>query len=231
MIRGLIFDFDGLVADTESAEYQSWQELFAEYDRALPLAVWSEAVGAAVDAFDALAYLESLLGRAIPERLAVRDRRRHRYLDLVLASPVLPGVRELLAEAKEAGLRLGLASSSSREWVVGHLTRLGLVDYFDCFRTSDDVASVKPDPGLYLAALEALSLRTREAIALEDSPSGIQAAKAAGLYCVAIPNPLTAQLELGLADRRLTSMADVRLEDLVAEAERALAQGGAVDGA
>jgi HAD superfamily hydrolase (TIGR01509 family) len=215
VIRGLVFDFDGLIVDTEGAEYQSWQELFRQYGRRLPLSVWSQAIGAAVDHFDAFGYLESLLGHPIADRERVKARRRQRYLDLAAAQPVLPGVREAIAEARRQGLKLAMASSSSREWVVGHMTRLGLIDGFECVRTSDDVAEVKPNPALYLSALAGLGLAAHEAIAFEDSPNGIAAAKAAGLFCVAIPNPLTSQLPIDQADLHLSSLAETTLDQII----------------
>lgn len=221
MIKGLIFDFDGLVIDSEGAEYQAWQELFGRYGRELPLSVWSQAIGAAVDHFDALGYLESLLGQPLEERESLQSWRRQRYLELAQAQPVLPGVRELIVEAREAGLRLGVASNSSRRWVVGHLTRLELVQSFDCIITMEDVELVKPHPALYLAAVEALGLKPEEAIAFEDSRNGVTAAKAAGLFCVAVLNPLTNKLPLGRADFTLTSLAGVSLAQLVALAEGA----------
>jgi beta-phosphoglucomutase-like phosphatase (HAD superfamily) len=113
------------------------------------------------------------------------------------------------------GLYLGLASSSSCKWVIDHLTRLGLVDYFDCICASDDVVHTKPDPELYLSVLRGLGVSAKEAIALEDSPIGIRAAKQAGLFCVAVPNPLTSQLALTQADLQLGSLAEMPLQQLL----------------
>jgi HAD superfamily hydrolase (TIGR01509 family) len=146
----------------------------------------------------------------------IQQQRRRRYHELLGEKSVLPGVREYIAEAKRLGLYLGVASSSSREWVVGHLTDLGLQPYFDCIKCRDDVPQVKPDPALYQAVVETFALRPDQAIALEDSPNGVAAAKRAGLYCVAVPNPLTRQLSLAHADLLLNSLADLSLEQLLA---------------
>ena len=132
----------------------------------------------------------------------------------------LPGVREYIAEAKRLGLHLGVASSSSREWVVGHLTELGLSAYFDCIKCRDDVPRVKPDPALYQAVVETFALQPSQAIALEDSPNGIAAAKRAGLFCVAVPNPLTRQLSLAHADLLVSSLADLPLQHLLEHVQR-----------
>jgi len=115
------------------------------------------------------------------------------------------------------GLKVGVASSSTRDWVRGHLERLGILDSFDCLRCRDDVASAKPEPDLYLAVLECVGVLAAEAIAIEDSPNGVLAAKRAGMRCVAIPNSITARLDLGRADLILDSLADVTLPELLSK--------------
>ena len=112
------------------------------------------------------------------------------------------------------------ASSSSRNWVVGHLSQLGLLSYFDYIRCGDEVARKKPDPELYLAVLAALHIQAEQAIVLEDSPNGILAARRAGIFCVAVPNPLTSQLPLDHANLRLASLADMSLERLIEEVQK-----------
>jgi len=126
--------------------------------------------------------------------------------------PLLPGIAACVASAKTRGLKLAVASSSTEDWVTGNLRKFALLDRFDAICTRDNVASVKPDPALYLLALEKLGVTADEAIAFEDSPPGILAAKRAGLFCIAIPNPLTRDLPLGLADRRLSSLEEFDLD-------------------
>lgn len=223
MIRGLIFDFDGLILDTEVPYVQSWQELFQAHGCRLPASPWSSLIGTSENALDLLDVLESQLGRAV-DRAALEARRRERELELIAGQSVLPGVTAYLSEARRLGLKLGLASSSSRQWVSGHLERLGLAGCFDCLRAAGDVPATKPDPALYLAALAALDLNPAEAIALEDSPIGILAAKRAGLFCVAVPNAVTRRLSLEQADLVLDSLEDLPLADLLslASGERRL---------
>ena len=217
MIRALIFDFDGLILDTEGPDYRAWQEVFQEYGQDLPLSVWCQCIGRSADWFDPLDRLEGLLGRRL-DRPAILSRREARHRELVEAESVLAGVGDYLAEARRLGLRLGVASSSSRPWVAGHLRRLGLDAHWDCIRCWGDVERAKPAPDLYLAVLAALDVAPHEAMALEDSPNGVAAAKRAGLFCVAVPNPLTARLDLGLADLRLGSLAEMPLSELLARA-------------
>ena len=209
----IVFDFDGLILDTEAPVYDAWQEIYGEHGHALSFDKWATCIGTA-DTFDPCIDLASLVGRALDAE-ALRQRHRARTDDLIAARAVLPGVREYIAEAGQLGLALGVASSSSRGWVDGHLRRLGLREAFSVVRCADDVPRVKPDPALYLAVLAAAGVGPRDAVALEDSPNGVLAAKRAGLTCVAVPNPLTARLDLGAADLCLASLADLPLTALL----------------
>jgi HAD superfamily hydrolase (TIGR01509 family) len=135
--------------------------------------------------------------------------------DLIAQQATLPGVEVYLHEAKQLGMQLGVASSSSSEWVKGHLKQLGLIEYFDTIKCADDVQRAKPDPELYRAALSALNSLPGNGLALEDSPNGVLAAKRAGMRCVAIPNTMTASLDFDHADLRVASMAEMPLADLL----------------
>ena len=150
----------------------------------------------------------------------VHAQQRQRCDALIATQAVLPGVHDYLAEAGRLGLHLAVASSSSRAWVHGHLTRLTLHQHFLCIKCRDDVSHPKPDPALYQAALEALGVQPQEAIALEDSPNGILAAKRAGLFCVAVPNALTCQLLLDQADLQISSLAALSLAELLSTVQR-----------
>lgn len=213
MVRAVIFDFDGLILDTEEPVFRSWVEVYEEHGAQLPFERWVEIVGSTTTGFHPQRHLEELLGRPLQQE--VLDRRVVRRTEFVHAKELLPGVLQHIEEARVLGLKLGVASSSTTEWVSGHLTRLGILDRFDCLRCRDDVAKVKPAPDLYLAMLECLGVRAGEAFAIEDSPNGITAAKQAGLRCVAIPNSITAHLDLSRADVVLSSLAEVSLAELM----------------
>jgi HAD superfamily hydrolase (TIGR01509 family) len=213
-VKLVVFDFDGLILDTEVPVYDAWQELYGEHGQVLPFERWAECIGTA-DAFDPCADLAERVGRAL-DVSALRRRHRDRTDALISSQRVLPGVVERLDEAVAMGLALAVASSSSRAWVEGHLERLELRHRFHAIRCAEDVPRVKPDPGLYRAVLEATGVPPSDAIALEDSPKGVLAAKRAGLACVAVPNALTARLDLGAADLRLSSLAEVPLATLLA---------------
>jgi HAD superfamily hydrolase (TIGR01509 family) len=213
MIRAVIFDFDGLILDTEVPEYQAWQEIFHDHGCELPFAVWAQCIGT-TDAFNPFEYLEAQHGRAV-DRDTITQWRRQRCVELLQHQSILPGVPEYIADAQRLGMHLGVASSSSRRWVTGHLERLELLAHFTCIKCADDVERTKPDPALYQTALDALGVPAAEAMALEDSPHGIAAAKQAGLFCVAVPNALTRQLALDQADVQLPSLTAMSLEQLI----------------
>ena len=223
MIRAVIFDFDGLILDTEEPVFRSWVEVYEEHGARLPFERWVEIVGSTTIGFHPQRHLEELLGRPLPQE--VLDRRVVRRTEFVHAKELLPGVVRHIEEARALGLKLGVASSSSTDWVKGHLARLGILDRFRCLRCRDDVANVKPAPDLYLAVLECLGVTASEAFAIEDSPNGIAAAKQAGLRCVAIPNTITAGLDLSGADVVLGSLAEVSLAELVTRVEPQKAAG------
>jgi HAD superfamily hydrolase (TIGR01509 family) len=214
MIRGLVFDFDGLILETEGPILQSWQELYAAHDCTLDLETWSVLLGTADAVFDPLDLLEERVGRAI-DRAQLAPARLQRELELVSAQEIMPGVLDLLDAAAARGLKLAVASASYREWVYGHLQRLGLFDRFETVKVSDDVIRSKPDPALYRLAVESLGIAPAEAIAFEDSPNGVLAAKRAGLRVVAVPNELTGQLDLSAADLIVPSLTQVSLEELL----------------
>jgi HAD superfamily hydrolase (TIGR01509 family) len=213
LIRAIVFDFDGLILDTEEPVYRSWVEVYEAHGEDLPFERWVQIVGSTTAGFHPQHHLEERLGRALPKE--VLDRRISRRTEMILANEVLPGVVQLIEEAKAMNLKLGVASSSTSDWVRGHLVRLGIFERFDCIRCRDDVANAKPEPDLYLAVLECLGVGAVEAIAIEDSPNGVLAVKRAGMRCVAIPNSITARLDLGQADVRLGSLAEVTLHELL----------------
>ncbi|MGD8455838.1 MAG: HAD family hydrolase [Anaerolineales bacterium] len=214
-MRGLIFDFDGLILDTEMPDYVSWQGVYREHGTELPLECWATILGGKAESdFDPYDYLEEQINKKI-DREAIWIKRRKDYIEHLESQPIMPGVEDYLRDAKEIGLAIGIASSSPENWVVGHLTRLGLIDHFDVVCTADDVENTKPDPALFIMTAEKMGVTADEVIVLEDSPNGILGAKRAGMFVVAVPNPLTEQLDLSQADMVLNSLADLSLEALI----------------
>lgn len=213
MIELVVFDFDGLILDTEVPAFQCWQEIYADHGCELEFEMWAACIGT-VGGFDPYADLTARTGAPV-NRVAVRAREEARFAELIEDQALRPGVLDYVEEAAGLGVKLAVASSSSRRWVAGHLARFGLLDRFQALKCSDDVARVKPDPALYRAVLDDLGVSPRRAVALEDSPNGITAAKRAGLFCVAVPNALTERLALDAADLRVTSLRDLPLARLL----------------
>lgn len=209
-VEALIFDFDGLILDTEGPGFRAWTELYESHGCALPFEKYSACIGT-IGGFDLHGYLEEQTGRSF-DRLELEKDCNARWLSLMKEQPLLPGVDACISAAKGRGLKLAIASSSTENWVTHNLRKFHLLEQFDAICTRDYVTAVKPDPALYLLALEKLGVDADEAIAFEDSPPGIQAAKRAGLFCIAIPNALTKDLPLDLADRRLRSLEEFDLD-------------------
>jgi HAD superfamily hydrolase (TIGR01509 family) len=215
-IRAFLFDFDGLILDTELASRAGWELLYREHGHELPAELWATLVGTTHAPWDPMAHLEELVGEPL-EREALNERRYAHELALIEAEELRPGIAEYLAAARRHGLKRAIVSSSSHRWVDMHLERLEEAVGWDAICTADgDPARAKPAPTLYLEALEQLGVTAGEAVAFEDSPNGVLAAKAASVFCVAVPNEVTRDLGLAEAgaDIVLDSLADLPPETL-----------------
>jgi HAD superfamily hydrolase (TIGR01509 family) len=220
VIRAIIFDFDGLIVDTEGPIFEVWQRIYREREQELPRERWLSIIGTASGPFDPLIDLGERTGIPL-DADELNTLERLYYREATITQTLLPGVDLYLDEARRLGLKTAIASSSSREWVTEHLERFAISDRFDTVVCRDDVTRTKPDPELYEVAVERLGVRPEEAIALEDSTNGIRAAKAAGLFCVAVPNAMTADLDLGEADIQIPSLQTVSLAGIIARAQGA----------
>ena len=208
----VIFDFDGLIIDSETPLFDIWSEIYQQHGAELALADWQHALGTQ-GGFDPYADLAARTGHALPrEEWTLRVGSEHwRRCE---TQPLLPGVADRLAEARALGLGTAVASSSLARWVMPWLERHGLATLFDVVCTRDDVAAVKPAPDLFLLAAERLGVRPENCVVFEDSPNGLRAARAAGMWAVAVPNLLTLPLELPPHDLALESLAEWTLADL-----------------
>jgi HAD superfamily hydrolase (TIGR01509 family) len=216
-IRAFLFDFDGLILDTELASRAGWELLYRDHGHELPPELWATVVGT-YGAWDPMAHLEELVGEPL-EREALNVRRYAHEIALIEAEELRPGITEYLAAARQHRLKRAIVSSSNRRWVETHLERLEEAVGWDAICTAEsDRARAKPAPTLYLEALDALGVAASEAVAFEDSPNGVKAAKEAGIFCVAVPNEVTRDLGLDEsgADLVLDSLADLPPEELLA---------------
>jgi HAD superfamily hydrolase (TIGR01509 family) len=217
MIKALIFDFDGLILDTETPEFRVWQDIYREHGYEFPAEKWASIVGGGGHSdFDAAEHLSLLVKRQL-DSASLHDRNRLESGALIASQGPLPGVTDYLNEAKRLGLKLAIASSSDRAWVHRHAGRIGLLDYFDQVITREDVGPgrIKPNPDLFLTALDRLQVPKEAAIVFEDSPNGVKAARRARIFVVAVPNELTSTLPLDEADMILSSLSDMPLPVLL----------------
>lgn len=215
MLKAVIFDFDGTILDTETPEYESWREYYESHGHVLDLETWCLGVGTR-DGFDPYGHLEALIQSPL-DRAEVRTIVKARNRELLEELAVLEGVEALLDEALDLAFGTAIASSADIDWVSGHLDRFNLTESFHAVVCAGKDMPAKPNPAVYLAALEWLGAKPEEAIAFEDSPNGIAAARAAGIYCVAAPNAITGKLDFTGANRVVASLGEVSLRQLAAE--------------
>lgn len=212
-LQAVIFDFDGLIVDTEKPGFDSWNEIYAEFGQELTLSDWTKATGY-VGGFDPALHLEAIIGRKL-DWTHLSPRREARNWELTLGQPVLPGIKELMLTMKQAGARIGVASNSGFGWVNDGLERLGLRGLVETIVTRDMVINPKPAPDVYLKAAETLQIDSRSSVALEDSEPGSRAAKAAGMRVIAIPNQFSEHQDLSVADLIVPSASALSLERLI----------------
>jgi len=216
-IKALIFDFDGLILDTETPDYVAWKDIYREHGFELPHDEWGKIVGGyGLSHFDAAEHL-ALLSQGRLDSVILRARHQLQARAAIARAAVLPGVLDYIHEAKRLGLKLAIASSSPHSWVDTHAKRLGLFHYFDKVICADDVGvgRTKPNPDLFLLALNQLQVQKNEAVVFEDSPNGVLAANRAGIFVVAVPNPVTALLKLDGANAIVKSLLDISLDALM----------------
>ncbi|MFI5385985.1 MAG: HAD family hydrolase [Fimbriimonadales bacterium] len=214
MLRAVIFDFDGLILETETPEIRSWEEVFRHYGKEYPESYWRFLLGRGAEQVMKQP-CDLLLDMGVEtDRHEVLRMRGHVLSRMLAELEIMPGVVDRIREARDLGLKLGVASSSMHHWVDGHLDRLGLLPLFDQIACADDVQRAKPFPDLYLLCCSRLGVSPWNAIALEDSANGAKSARDAGLYVVAVPTYLTIREELD-ADSIVDSLEEVSLAKMV----------------
>jgi HAD superfamily hydrolase (TIGR01509 family) len=227
-LDAVVFDFDGLVIDSEWAIYETACAAFAEHGHDLTVEAWSTIVGLGDDDEEASwAILCEAMGigafdrEAFSATYAAQDRSNRDAL------PLLPGVEVLVDSLVAAGVPIGIASSSSLDWLDRHLGRLGLAPRFGAVVGADVVGGVgKPRPDVYLRACADLGADPTRSVALEDSDHGVTAAKAAGMVAVAVPGRLTSTHDFTVADLTVSSLADLTVPQLEALVDAAASGAG-----
>ena len=210
MIRALVFDFDGLILDTESALIAAYADVYAAHGMPFDLKLFQHSVGHGELAFDPWRTFGP-----DADRIALEGERRDRNHQRDHELAILPGVPALLAGAREHGLRVALCSNSTRSHCVRHLTRLNLLGHFEFLACRGEAPLPKPAPDLYQLVLGQFGLRGFQAIAFEDSYTGSLAAKRANLWCVVAPGPSTAHHDFRHADMCMASLEEAVLPALL----------------
>ena len=204
----VLFDFDGVLVDTEWAIYEAWHRTFLANNHPLPLEIYTQCIGSDFDTWSPKTHLEELTGRSFDWHQLDEARQIEIHRDLEAAGP-MPGVVALLEKLNAAGVPVGVVSSSSHPWVDGWLEKLGLISYFRTVVCRGDAPRIKPAPDLWLEALRRLELPGDQCLAIEDSLNGVKSAKSAGLNVWAVPNRTTACLDLSIADRICSSLEEI----------------------
>jgi HAD superfamily hydrolase (TIGR01509 family) len=221
-VRAFLFDFDGLILDTETASRAGWRWLYGQHGHELPDDLWITLVGTH-GGWDVWGHLEELVGAPV-DRETWNERRYEHELSLLEAEELRPGILDYLVFAREHGLKRAIVSSATRRWIDMHLDRLEQTVGWDAIVTADrDTERAKPSPAMYLEALELLGVGPDEAVVFEDSPNGVRAGRAAGIFVVGIPNEVTRDVGLAEADLVLDSLADLPPAELL---QRADGRGG-----
>ncbi len=207
MIRAILFDLDGLMFDSEPHSLASWEAVLKGRGVTLDQLTLESILGLRIDA----------TARALIHKFHLTDtvqdlsdaKTEFQIAHLGGNVPPMPGLFELLDEIDRRGLQKAIASSGIRRYVEAVLRVNGLLDRFSVIITGDQVAHGKPAPDVFLAAARALNVEPQACLVLEDAPAGVQAAKAAGMLCIAIPDHGVAQLDLSQADKVVASLHDV----------------------
>ncbi|MBM6619592.1 HAD-IA family hydrolase [Bacillus suaedaesalsae] len=212
-MKAVIFDFDGLIIDTETVWYEVFRKVMGNYGVSMTVEDFSICIGTSDDVL--YKKLEQLAGTTL-DRTEMKRQTRELYNHYVSTLTLREGVIDYLQAATTMGLKLAVASSSSRNWVEAFLEKFQLRNYFDVVKTRDDVTMVKPDPELYIQAMTSLGVTAQEAFCFEDSKNGLQAALSAGLSCVIVPNGITRILDFSGHAFKMNSMADHSFEEVLA---------------
>ena len=207
--RAVLFDFDGILVDTEWAIYQAWLRTFREHGHDLPLEIYTRCIGSDFATWSPKSHLEDLSGMDFDWH-GLDARRQEAIMAELDGSGPMSGAVELLRQLREAGLRRAVVSSSSHHWVDGWLDKLGLLGEFEQLVCRGDAPRIKPAPDLYLEAARRLDLAPADCLVIEDSMNGVISAHAAGMTAWAVPNRVTGVLDFSATCPVFASLYDVR---------------------
>ncbi len=210
-VSAVLFDFDGILVDTEWAIYQSWKNCFTHEGQELPLSIYTRCIGSDFATWSPKTYLEELTGKQFDWNMLDKLRQQEIVAELS-EEGAMPGVIDLLDLLTAHQIPCAVVSSSSHHWVDDWLDKLHLTRYFDHVICRGDAPHIKPAPDLYLAAAHRFSLNPAHCLVIEDSLNGVISAHAASMPVWAVPNRVTNCLDFSQADRIWGSLAEVVAE-------------------
>ena len=214
MLKGLIFDFDGLIVDTETVIYETWKQVYEDNGQSLKLSEYKHCVGSDFTQFDPSKELEKRCGKKFDWN-KINQQRERTIREKLETQKARPGIIDFLEEANKIGLKMAIASSSSKGWVLGWVEKLKIKNYFEQFFNRDDVERIKPAPDLFLSSCEALNIKPSEALVLEDSENGLKAATSAGIRCAIVTNKITEGGDFSNAIIQTDNFFDEKLKKLL----------------
>lgn len=204
----VLFDFDGVLVDTEWAIYQAWRRTFQQHGHDLPLEIYTRCIGSDFATWSPKTHLEELSGLDFDWH-DLDSRRQQEITGELDRERPMSGATELLARLNGSGTRRAVVSSSSHHWVDGWLGKLGLADAFETTVCRGDAPRIKPAPDLYLEAARRMDLDPANCLVIEDSLNGVKSAKAAGMAVWVVPNRVTDSLDFSPADGKFPSLLEL----------------------
>ena len=215
MNRLIIFDFDGVIVETEDCFLEAWRRVYDHYEARFPEERYLDAIGLSEMPFNPYEEVKSQSPKNTDSIAAIKELHESHYFALADQKPLMPGVLDLINSAARLDILIGIASSALMHWISRHLERLGLMDAFHQIKCFDDISHGKPDPEVYRSLLASTNVGENEAVAIEDSENGLAAAKNAGIPCIVVPSETTSKMEFSKADRVVSSLCEVTLEYLI----------------
>ncbi len=203
----ILFDFDGVILDTEWSIYESIRDVFVDHGHDLPLEEYVQCIGSDFNTWSPETHLEKLTGKSFDWK-AISITRNKWIREEIAKLDAMPGVRESLDHFRSRETPSVVVSSSTNDWVSGWLEKLGLLSYFDHIVTREDAPRIKPAPDLYLEAVTRLDLPAQKCLVIEDSLNGMMSAQEAGCPVVAIPNRITSCIDFSGAEYQYPSLVE-----------------------
>ncbi|MCX8238071.1 MAG: HAD family phosphatase [Akkermansiaceae bacterium] len=208
----ILFDFDGVILDTEWSIYESIRDVFLENGHDLPLEEYVQCIGSDFKTWSPETRLEELTGKSFEWKAISRVRNKW-IREEIAKLDAMPGVRDTLEHCRDISLPCAVVSSSTHNWVDGWLKKLGLLSYFAHIVAREDAPRIKPAPDLYLEAVRRMNLPAEKCLVIEDSLNGLKSAHETGCPVAAIPNRITSCIDFSEAQHQYPSLVEF-LQDL-----------------